>query len=251
MSDRFQTCHEITAKWEGGWSDHKADPGGKTMYGVTEAVYHAWLRKRGLPIKPVRNISRGEALLIYREQYWRPTAEKLDLFPGVDLAVYDASVNSGVSRGLKWLKASAGSNDHSVTVKRICRARLSFMQSLKIWKTFGKGWGRRVADIEARGVVMAVTAMGASTNAVKTIVEDGKVEAKKSAATSDKVAKASGTGAAASGGAPVAADPSTIDTSTLWLLGAMAAVLIIVAVIAYAKKKAAKAREEAYAGVLA
>ncbi|CUX63003.1 glycosyl hydrolase 108 family protein [Agrobacterium tumefaciens] len=36
-------CHNITAEWEGGWSNHKADPGGKTMYGVTEAVYHVWL----------------------------------------------------------------------------------------------------------------------------------------------------------------------------------------------------------------
>jgi len=251
MSDRFNICHDITAKWEGGWSDHKADPGGKTMYGITEAVYHAWLKVRGLPIKPVRNISYSEALLIYREQYWKPTAEKYKLFPGVDLAVYDAAVNSGVSRGIKWLVASAGSTDHSVTVKKICRARLSFMQGLKIWQSFGKGWGRRVADIEAKGVVMAVAAMGASPKAVETIVADNKASSTKESKSADKVMKSSGTGAAASGGAPVAADPSTIDTSTLWLLGAMAAVLIIVAVIAYAKKKAAKAREEAYAGVLA
>lgn len=251
MSDRFHICHDITAKWEGGWSDHKADPGGKTMYGITEAVYHAWLKGRGLTVKPVRNISLSEAKLIYREQYWRPTAEKFDLFPGVDLAVYDAAVNSGVSRGIKWLKASAGSNDHSVTVKRVCRARLSFMQSLKIWKTFGKGWGRRVADIEARGVVMAVTAMGASTAAVMTIVEDSKVEATKSAATSDKIAKATGTGAAASGGAPAAVDASTFDNTTMLLLGALCAALLLVAVVAIAKKKQAKAREEAYSQVLA
>lgn len=251
MSDRFQICHDITAKWEGGWSDHKADPGGKTMYGITEAVYHAWLKVRGLPLRPVRNISYKEALSIYREQYWKPTAEKFNLFPGVDLSVYDASVNSGVSRGIKWLQASVGSEDHSTTVKRICRARLSFMQGLKIWKTFGKGWGRRVADIEAKGVVMAVTAMGASPKAVETIVADNKANSAKDAKSADKVMKSSGTGAVASGGAPAAADPSTIDTSTLWLLGAVAAVLVVVAVIAYAKKKAAKAREEAYAGVLA
>lgn len=251
MSDRFQICHDITAKWEGGWSDHKADPGGKTMYGITEAVYHDWLKVRGLPFRPVRNISYKEALSIYREQYWKPTAEKFKLFPGVDLAVYDAAVNSGVSRGIKWLQASVGSEDHSTTVKRICRARLSFMQGLKIWKTFGKGWGRRVADIEAKGVVMAVTAMGASPKAVETIVADNKVNSAKDAKSADKVMKSSGTGAVASGGAPAAADPSTIDTSTLWLLGAVAAVLVVVAVIAYAKKKAAKAREEAYAGVLA
>lgn len=249
MSDRFPICHEITAKWEGGWSDHPADPGGKTMYGVTEARWHEYQRRMGVKLTPVRNITKQQALTFYRSEFWDACGAP-DLFPGVDLATYDAGVNSGVSRGRKWLKASAGSNDHSVTVKRICRARLSFMQSLKIWKTFGKGWGRRVADIEARGVVMAVTAMGASNAAVKTIVEDGKVEAKKSAATSDKVAKATGTGAAASGSAPVTVDASTLDSSTMWLLGALCVALLVIAVVAIAKKKQAKAREEAYAQVL-
>ena len=250
MSDRFSICHEITAKWEGGWSDHKADPGGKTMYGITEVVYHAWLRSRGMKLRPVRNISLSEAKLIYREEYWKPTAERLNLFPGVDLAVYDASVNSGVSRGIKWLKAGAGSNDHSVTVKRICRARLSFMQSLKIWKTFGKGWGRRVADIEARGVVMALTAMGTSAKSVAVIVEQNKTQAAQSAATNDKIAKATGTGAVASGGAPAAVDVSSLDAGSLWLLAALCVGLIVVAAVAIASKKKAKARELAYAEVL-
>lgn len=251
MTDRFAICHPITEKWEGGWSDHKADPGGKTMYGITEAVYHAWLKVRGLPLKPVRSISKGEAVLIYREQYWKPTAEKFGLFPGVDLAVYDAAVNSGVSRGIKWLKASAGSNDHSVTVKKICRARLSFMQFLKIWKTFGKGWGRRVADIEARGVAMALAAMGVSAKSAEVVIRDNQAESAKSASSADKVVKSAGTGAAASGGAPVVADPSTIDASTGWLLAACCVALLVVALIFLAKKKAAKAREEAYAEVLA
>jgi lysozyme family protein len=250
MSDRFTICHEITAKWEGGWSDHPADPGGKTMYGVTEARWHEYQRKMGKKLTPVRNITKSQALTFYRSEFWDACGAP-DLFPGVDLAVYDGGVNSGVSRGRKWLKEAAGSNDHSVTVKRICRARLSFMQSLKIWKTFGKGWGRRAADIEAKGVVMAVTAMGASTNAVKTILADGKAEAQKSAATSDKVVKATGTGAAASGSAPVTLDGSTLDHSTMWLLGALCVALIVVAVVAIAKKKQAKAREQAFAEALA
>ncbi|MEO4045259.1 glycosyl hydrolase 108 family protein [Hoeflea sp. CAU 1731] len=146
-SDRFNTCHAITAKWEGGWSNHAADPGGKTMYGVTEATYQAWLEKRKLAAKPVRQLSYSEALRLYRDEHWHPTALKYNPVPGVDLAVCDAAVNSGVSRGLKWLKAGVGSSDHTVTERNICRKRLSFMQSLKIWKTFGKGWSNRVADI--------------------------------------------------------------------------------------------------------
>ncbi|MEO4045252.1 glycosyl hydrolase 108 family protein [Hoeflea sp. CAU 1731] len=158
-TDRFNICHAITAKWEGGWSNHSTDPGGKTMYGVTEATYHAWLKKRKLPAKPVKTITYAKALRLYKDEYWRPTAVKYNLVPGVDLAVYDAAVNSGVSRGIKWLRAGSGPADHTVTVRNICRKRLSFMQSLKIWKTFGKGWSNRVADIEVKAVAMAAEAM--------------------------------------------------------------------------------------------
>jgi lysozyme family protein len=153
---KFRRCHDVTKQWEGGWSDHPADPGGKTMYGVTEAVYHAWLRKRGKPIRPVRQITFSEAEQIYFDEYWEPCGGPT-LAVGVDLATYDASVNSGLSRGREWLLASIGGPDHE-TVKRLCAKRLSFMQSLKIWNTFGRGWAHRVADIEAKGVAWALAA---------------------------------------------------------------------------------------------
>ena len=34
----FEIAFEKLLKHEGGYSDHAADPGGKTRYGVTEAV---------------------------------------------------------------------------------------------------------------------------------------------------------------------------------------------------------------------
>lgn len=247
MSDRFEICHPITANWEGGWSDHKADPGGKTMYGITEAVYHAWLKAQGRAAKPVRTITMADALAIYRKNYWEACGAPR-LVPGVDLAVYDASVNSGVSRGIRWLKASVGSNDHSVTVRKMCRARLSFMQSLAIWKTFGKGWGRRVADIEVRGVAMALAYMGASEKRIQADARAEAEAAKKVAKTADSTAKTSGAAGGASGGA-IAIDPGTVDTAAVWVLGGIFAVCAVVAVVAFARKRAHDARAEAYSGV--
>lgn len=151
---RFRRCHEVTSGWEGGWSDHPDDPGGKTMYGITEAVYHEWLRKRGLAPRPVRNITRAEAESIYLDNYWVPCGGPT-LHPGVDLATYDASVNSGVSRGRRWLLASIGGSDVQ-TVKNICAKRLSFVQALRTWATFGRGWLNRITDIEAKGVAWTV-----------------------------------------------------------------------------------------------
>lgn len=249
MSDRFSVCHPITASWEGGWSDHKADPGGKTMYGVTQATYTASRKRWGLPTRSVKLISMTEALRIYREEFW-DKCNASQLVPGVDLAVYDASVSSGVSRGVKWLKASVGSNDHSETVKRICRARLGFMQSLKIWKTFGKGWGRRVADIEVKGVAMALTYMGATDSRIRIDAQDEAEKAKTSAVTADRAAKTTATGAAGSVSAPVI-DPAAIDATAIWVLGGFALVLAIAAVLLIVRKNAAQARADAYAGVAA
>lgn len=249
MQDRFDICYPITAKWEGGWSDHKADPGGKTMYGVTEASWHGYQRKLGVKLSPVRNITKQQALTFYKSEFWNACGAP-NLFAGVDLAVFDASVNSGVSRGRKWLIAGAGSNDHSVTVRRICRARLSFMQSLKIWKTFGKGWGRRVADIEAKGVMMALEAMGvgAKSRAAEAKAEEQK--AATSAKTTDAAAKTSAGGGVASGGT-AAVDPAALDWATIGTLAGVAVALAVLAAWLIARSRADKARGEAYAGVAA
>jgi lysozyme family protein len=153
ITAKFRRCHTVTARWEGGWSDHKADPGGKTMYGITEAVYHAWLRRKGQSPKPVRGITRGEAETIFFANYWQ-AAQCDRLAPGVDLATYDSAVNSGVSRGRKWLLASIGGPDEQ-TVRRMCAARLAFVRGLSTWKSFGKGWSNRIADIERTGVAWA------------------------------------------------------------------------------------------------
>ncbi|MBS0258391.1 MAG: secretion activator protein [Proteobacteria bacterium] len=250
MTDRFEICQAVTGKWEGGWSDHPDDPGGKTMYGITETRWHQYQDKMGMKRTPVRNVTMAQALKFYRSEFWLACgADKL--FPGVDLAVYDASVNSGVSRGRKWLLASAGSNDHSETVKKICRARLSFMQSLKIWKTFGKGWGRRVADIEARGVAMALAAMGLSATQVREKALSESAASAKQANTAKKAATTSAAAASAPATAPVV-EPSTVtDATTVWILVAIVAAGAVATVILIAKKRAADARVEAYNEVAA
>ncbi|MBO3760340.1 glycosyl hydrolase 108 family protein [Ciceribacter sp. L1K22] len=250
MSDRFDVCHPITAKWEGGWSNHKADPGGATMYGVTQAKFTEMLKKWGQPNRSVRTITMAEALRIYREEFWVKCGAP-NLFPGVDLAVYDASVNSGVSRGRKWLTASVGSNDHSVTVKKICRTRLSFMQGLKIWKSFGNGWGRRVADIEVKGVAMALKAMGSSDAVIGKVAKIEAVEATKSAAANDKAAKTTATGSAGAATAPAVDQGTNVDLAALWVLGIIAVGLLVAFLVFHARKKAAKARAEAYEGLAA
>jgi lysozyme family protein len=236
-TEKFRRCHAVTARHEGGWSDHPADPGGKTMYGITEAVYHGWLRRRGRALRPVRQITRAEAEEIYFEDYWLPSGGSM-LAAGVDLATYDASVNSGVSRGRKWLLAAIGGPDHE-TVKRLCAKRLGFVQSLKIWKNFGRGWARRIADVEAKGVAWALAAT-AGNSQVKRQLDDEAKAAKKTATKQEVGAGGSGAG----GGGAITAD-RTSDIAD-WIVSGLIILAVAVVLILIIRSRINRERAKAY-----
>jgi lysozyme family protein len=62
-------------KWEGGFVNHPADPGGATMAGVTLATFQSWRKKKGLPIPTVtdlKNITEKEWVDIFTDGYWNP-----------------------------------------------------------------------------------------------------------------------------------------------------------------------------------
>lgn len=249
MSDRFEICHPVTAGWEGGWSNHPDDPGGATMYGVIQTVYDAYRVSLKLAKQSVAKITKAEALDIFRKNYWN-AAGCDTLFPGVDLAVYDASVNSGVSRGRKWLLASVGDNDHSKTVQKICKARLSFLNALKTFKTFGKGWTNRVVDIEAKGVKMALEAMQTAPAQIVSLMTAHAVTADKDAKTANTQAKAAGAGAVAT--PSVGITQADAFTAVDWLiLGGVG--LAFVGIVIYLLKKRSEntARAEAYKAAVA
>jgi lysozyme family protein len=44
------------------------------------------------------------------------------------------------------------------TIRAHSTARLSFLRSLRVWRSFGRGWATRVAGVEAESVVMATNA---------------------------------------------------------------------------------------------
>lgn len=92
---------------EGGWSNHASDRGGATMYGVTQGTYDAWRKKKGLIKQTVRNISQAEARELYREEYWNAAGCDRLAWP-ISYMTFDAAVNSGPSRAVKWTQAGLG-----------------------------------------------------------------------------------------------------------------------------------------------
>jgi lysozyme family protein len=72
--NNFEACHAVTAKWEGGWSDHAADPGGKTNWGITQATLGAYLR-RPASAAEIRALTKEQAKAIYKKLFWTPSAQ--------------------------------------------------------------------------------------------------------------------------------------------------------------------------------
>jgi lysozyme family protein len=218
MEANFQRSLAVTLQYEGLWSDNPSDPGGATMKGITLATFRRWFPNATKA--DLKAISAENVATIYRQDFWSPINGD-SLASGVDLATFDASVNSGVGRGKQWLMASVGGSNVD-TVKRICAKRLSFIQSLKIWKTFGKGWAKRVAAIEAKGVAWA-TAIPGNNAVVKKTLENEAAKAASKAKGQKGAGGVIGGGGAASTQAPIEHFQHT---------GSLIVFLVIVAAIA-------------------
>ena len=153
----FDTAFDLLLGHEGGFSDHAADPGGKTRYGITEAV----ARQAGYT-GDMRELPVEVAKQIYLERYWKPISAD-DLPPGIRYTVFDAAVNSGPTQAARWLQRALGVEADGIIGTRTLQAcyaqdaralrlrmlaqRLRFMAGLPNWPSFSRGWARRIADL--------------------------------------------------------------------------------------------------------
>lgn len=153
----FDTAFTALLKHEGLYSDHAADPGGKTMYGITEAVARE-VGYRG----DMRELPLDLAKRIYKDRYW-DTVKAEQLPPAVRYVVFDAAVNSGPGQAAKWLQRALGVADDGVIGPRTLAAanaanpdalkmrmlgqRLRFMAGLSNWPAFSRGWAIRIASL--------------------------------------------------------------------------------------------------------
>jgi lysozyme family protein len=160
---------------EGGYTNHPSDPGGPTNFGITIHDYRRYA-KPNATAADVKAMRLGEAKAIYRAKYWNALA--CDALPaGVDYCVFDYGVNSGTGRASRVLQrivgvaddgkvgpqtlAAVGARDPKAVVAAICDERLAFLRRLRTWPVFGKGWGRRVAEVRAAALAVADKAAAA------------------------------------------------------------------------------------------
>ncbi|MDX0534362.1 hypothetical protein GOC55_12965 [Sinorhizobium medicae] len=257
----YKTAMAHLRRDEGGYVNHPKDPGGATNFGVTQAVYDTYRKRLGLKTRSVREIAEVEVSSIYQTQY----ADKVryDALPaGVDYATLDAAVNSGVSRGAKWLQlavgasadgqvgpqtvAKAAATDPLKTIKAICSRRLSFVQGLKTWSTFGRGWSHRIAGVEANATKMSLAARGGSDRGVAAHLT---AEATVAANISKSQNSAGGASGVASGATSSIATITDLDTATIVILSVVAVGLVVLTIHLFRKSSINRDRAAAYAAV--
>lgn len=95
-----QLIDDVIAR-EGGYSNHPADRGGPTRWGITQAV----ARKHGFA-GDMRVFPRDEAAAIYRRIYWhRPRFDAVaKRAPALAAELFDTGVNMGPAVGIRFLQ---------------------------------------------------------------------------------------------------------------------------------------------------
>ncbi len=113
--DRFEAALAFSLRWEGGFSNHPNDPGGATMKGVTQKVFHAWLEARDEPPREVKTITDAELQDIYWSNYWQ--LARCEVMPRpLDAMMFDGAVNHGPGGAGRLLQQALNACGESLKV---------------------------------------------------------------------------------------------------------------------------------------
>ena len=166
----FDRVFDIVVGHEGGFTAYPADCGywtggvigtgtcRGTRFGISAAAY---------PDLDIANLSLDAAKALYQRDYWQRIAG--DRLPAsLALLVFDAAVNNGTGRAIRWLQQVVQVLQDGVIGQKTLSAvdqaaarpdglidlgaeflaqRLLFMTSLPTWRTFGLGWARRLCRL--------------------------------------------------------------------------------------------------------
>ena len=143
MTEYFKT-KVIPFLWEHegtSYENDPDDPGGETRWGVD---------KRSHPNVDIKNLTENEATEIYWSEWLKYACDHLS--SPLDWIFFDAAVNCGLSRALKFLNLSGRDPKKFQNERRGFYNRLA--EQKPVLKKFLKGWLARVDDLsKATGLI--------------------------------------------------------------------------------------------------
>ncbi|HSG62339.1 MAG TPA: glycosyl hydrolase 108 family protein [Pseudomonadales bacterium] len=168
MKENFDSALKMILKSEGGFVNHKLDPGGMTNLGVTKKVWEAWVGK-AVGESEMRALTPATVAPLYKRQYW--DAVKADELPtGLDYLMFDFAINAGPGRAIKTMQKAIGTTpDGAIGPKTMAALKAAdptdliakfsvekelFYKALPTFATFGRGWLRRVDEAKSHAVTM-------------------------------------------------------------------------------------------------
>lgn len=163
----FTTALEFSLKWEGGLADHVNDYGGRTNYGITQAVYDRFRTEQNLKPQDVATITLEVAKQIYRQKYWRWESRSDQMCDALETADFDTCVNFGVAGATMFLQEIFGlrmdgifgpqtlaavlANNNKRSALRLVEARIAYrhqrVQEDSTQRVFLQGWLNRDNDL--------------------------------------------------------------------------------------------------------
>jgi len=149
----FAAALAIVLELEGGYANNPKDPGGETKYGIS---------KRQYPSLDIISLTREKAASIYKKDYW-DKCRCDELPPRMALIVFDTAVNQGVVYSVRNYQDVLGVDSDGIVGPRTIQAahnqdswaivdefmlqRLMRYCGNELFRTFGRGWMKRVVRI--------------------------------------------------------------------------------------------------------
>lgn len=158
---------------EGGYAERDSEPGGAVNMGISFTAFKDWWAKNKRTGEPsfsdLKALTRQEAEGIYEIWFFKPI--DFDKLPsGVDYALIDLAVNSGVGGALRatskqllfpvtgkmtpQLSWALRFRDAKAVINAICDGRLALMRSSSKWPRFEHNWTSRVNKVRERALAM-------------------------------------------------------------------------------------------------
>jgi lysozyme family protein len=176
MNLNWDKSFDMVVAHEGGFTNDQRDKGnhlpdgreGCTMWGCTQAVWEKYVGHE-VTQDDMKALKKEDVKPVYKRDYWDAVRGD-DLPTGVDYAVFDFAINAGPAAARKMIQRALGVNpdgaigpatmkaiqdaDGKELMQKFSDAKTSFYKSLDNFPVYGKGWLKRVADVQTSASTM-------------------------------------------------------------------------------------------------